>query len=165
MNREARRERGASWWPRAVAGVTWRHVGWVAMAMLVAAGALGLLGSGGPLGLGTVTAGALELTYPRFVRRTAPLTLHLQIAPTGSQPVLTVTVRKEWLQAVEIDTVTPSPVRARLTGDGVSYEFLADFRNGPVEVWLHGKAKRAGVVSGAIETGGDRVVFTQLSYP
>ena len=101
------------------------RVGWVAMAMVVAAAVAGVF-SEGPLSWSSAQqrSTGVELRYERFVRRGGPTSLDLVVpARHAERGAVAVWIDREYLNEVRIDDITPTPDSATGADGGVVYEF------------------------------------------
>jgi hypothetical protein len=135
------------------------------MALTVAAGLLGLLGSGGPLSEQTLSSGSLTVELPRFVRSQSPSSIEIRLDASGRGDPIAIVIDRTYLRDFKISAITPTPQRARFLTDGLELIFESTPGTVPILVNLHGETRRAGRLSGSIRAGGGRVQFWQLSYP
>lgn len=154
---------------RASTRIEWRvqRAGWIGMALVVALALAGVFGPG-PLSWSEASAsdGSLTLSYSRFVRNGASsdLTLHI---PAGAVQgdVARVSVGGDYLESVEVTSVTPEPESATTTADGVVLTFAVD-PGAPVDVQLAATGDAIGFRDAQVEVvGGAPVRFWQLFYP
>jgi hypothetical protein len=147
----------------------WRlqRAGWVIVAVLIVAAAMGLF-SGGPLSWAVATdpGNALRVDYERFMRQDALHHIRLAIEPAGGRTV-DLQIGQPFLDAVRIEEFAPLPraqflerdgqvVRFRAAGDGLA-SFIVNLTVEP---------KRVGIVSSTIAIAGEAPVrFTQFVFP
>lgn len=108
------------------------RVAWSLMALTVAAALAGVFGGGGPLNRGVATSanGTTELQYGRFARYLAPMSVDVNVsAPSGDRP-LRLRVSDEYLSAMNVRSITPSPTSTAL-GDR---QHIYVFDRGPSRV-------------------------------
>jgi hypothetical protein len=145
----------------------WRatRIAWVCFAFLIAAAVLGLFGSG-PLSTaraGTLD-GRLQVDYGRFGRFGAPMRLVVHARPDQDGAV-EITLNRELVDTFVTQSITPTPERAELTGDGVRYRFAAAGIEDSIPVVFDVQASRRGRIHAAIRSPSAEVRFTQFIYP
>jgi hypothetical protein len=144
----------------------WRvqRIGWACMTVLIAAAALGGAGEG-PLSSRTAEApgGDLALDYQRVVRREAPTTLELRVAPGADDSAIW--FNADYLDRVTIRSITPAPSEARLGGDRHVFVFSqASARGGTIAVELEPNSAGS-LVGEAGVVGRAPAGFRQLVLP
>jgi hypothetical protein len=142
------------------------RVAWVALALAVLAALLGLLGGGGPLSSATAETpdGSLTLRHERYPRNHAATVLKLAANPSR-EGELRLWFDRDYLDAFEVQTVTPPPDRVELGRDRVVFVFRSG-GDGPVRVTLHLEPQRLGRVAGRLGVdGGEALSFSQFVYP
>jgi len=143
---------------------TWvaERVGWVALALLFLAGALGLLG-GGPLAHRTLAGRGFVLHYEAFTRIGAHEALTLHLPPRGE--AVRVGIATAYLDGVRIEDTLPQPVRVAAAGPWTTFTFALE-PGGPARLVFRVAPSRFGVLSGAVRVdGGEPLAFRQLVYP
>lgn len=143
-----------------------QRIGWVVMGALILASLLGLLGSGGLLNETTQhsTDGRLQVNYDRFIRFDAPGTLRLQLAAQNSTARLW--LDKDYLKALDIEWITPSPLRVSADASGLTYEFAPRAPGTSLPVSIKFQTQAVGLLQARIRLeGGTTLSFTQFSYP
>jgi hypothetical protein len=103
----------------------WRiqRAGWLAIAAVVVAGLLGLLGPGPMSSRSTTDAeGKLRLEYKRFLRFQAPSDLRVDIKPTGENKA-ELWINSDFIENVQVKTIVPPPQRAEFSNGGINYTF------------------------------------------
>ena len=140
-----------------------QRIGWVAVALFLAAAFTGLLG-GGPLSHARADGPAGSVEYERFVRSGASSDLVVTPAHAGPSGVHRVEITAEFLAAFRIERITPEPASVRMTGERLVYEFAAaapgasiSFDIHPQRLWRHRAAVRI--------DGGEPLEISQLTYP
>ncbi len=146
---------------------TVQRAGWILMAVIVAAAAAGLLGSG-PLARATAAApGAFTIEYERFTRYQSDQTLHVYLEPAitrGREARLW--INREFLDSSKIETVVPMPVRVESEADRLYYVFQMAKPGDRLFVAFNIQAEQIGLVDGRIGVSeGGEVAFRQLVYP
>lgn len=141
--------------------VGWRveRIGWYLLLGLMLLALSGVFAQG-PLAMKTVTSGGLQVTYPRFARYGAPVTLRVR---TVSDSALSVTLANEWVEGFAFESIQPAPQASRYGSDGLQWRFLAV--SGPGQVVFRLKADALGRVKGWLSAGDQRVELTTFVYP
>jgi hypothetical protein len=140
---------------------------WAAMAVLVAAALVGLLGPG-PLARRTAETGdgTLRVAYDRFARAEAPTDLEVHVRPAGGGEELRVWVGRAYLDAVTVERVLPEPVRTETAPDRVTFAFRLRDPRAPAIVRFHVQPERFGRPEARVGVeGAGEVSFRQLVYP
>lgn len=136
----------------------WRvqRIGWIAFVALLVAALLGVFGAGP---LSTAVAGSkadgLWIEYERFERLLAPSTLiiHVDRRPGAGDPVQ-VMLGGDYVQAAQIESLTPPAASGGSTPDGAVLRFEAPAGEGAVQVVVHLKFSRPGLVRGRVAVAG-----------
>jgi hypothetical protein len=143
-------------------GWLFERVGWVAMAVIVTAAALGVFG-GGWLSRAEAKAGdSLAVRYSRYARVGAPLEVVVEWLP-GQQPTLW--LARSYLDAFAVQEIRPTPATVTAAADRLYYEFRALERQRRVQVTFTLEPKRGGAVSGRIGAGELDVGVRQFVFP
>lgn len=100
-----------------------QRIGWIAMALIIVAGLLGLFGAPGPLSRARASRGPIEVEFDRLVRMNAPSEIHIDVGSSG--PRFAVSLNRDFVDAVEIRSITPSPKSVEIRNDRVLYTFEA----------------------------------------
>lgn len=138
-----------------------QRIGWSVMALLLLAALLGAFGSG-PLSDAEATSGELSLEYERVLRFESPHTMSLSV-PAGEDGA-ELLLGREFLERVEIRSVTPEPDTWEWTGDGAVLRFAAS--GSPVEVSIEYEPGSLGPMTLAVRSGtGESLEATQLVLP
>jgi hypothetical protein len=148
----------------------WRvqRIGWIVMALLVAAGLAGAFGRG-PLAKGEARSpsGLLEVDYQRLTRHESPSELDVAV-DAGRLPSreLRLWIARDYLSAVSLDRVIPEPDHAEAGRDRVTMVFPIAAGEQVARVQLQMEVRdlwtrriRLGV------EGGDSVALTQFVFP
>lgn len=149
---------------------SWRvqRVGRAFVFLLVLAALAGFFGGGGVARTEAHSAdGALAVEYRRFARNhsDAELTVRVQPAGAAGDPVR-VWLSRPLLRAVEVERVTPEPVRSTAGGERVTFEFATAAGGGPVEIVFHGRTREPGVARGRVGVeGGGEVDVRPFVFP
>jgi hypothetical protein len=143
----------------------WRvqRIGWVCVALFLALALAGLFG-GGPLSRVYAEGPEGRVEYERFVRSGAPTTLTVMPATGARHGVSRIEVTAAYLEAFEVESITPEPSAVRMVGEQLVYEFAAaapgasvSFHLQPQRLWRH----RAQLTIDA----GAPLEISQLTYP
>lgn len=145
-----------------------QRVAW-AVALLALVAAMGGLFGGGPASRASASAGELRVEYERFTRRLAPADLVVRLGGTPARPERRgVWLDAEYLEAVEVQRVTPQPDQVVSSGSRVTYLFTLDIQpdaRAP-SVAFALRSRRMGVQHARVGlVGGPAVTFRQLVYP
>ena len=147
----------------------WLHrIGWTAMALVLAAALAGLMGTG-PLSSRTADVGpSLKVQYDRFARYHSPASLHVTVAHPPGADQLRLSLNREFLEAIELESVTPQPARVELASGGQTYVFDSPrLAAGNAEIVFRYRPERTmRDLSGAVRLdGGPAAAFSQFVYP
>lgn len=145
-----------------------QRIGWVVMALIVLAALLGLFGTG-PFSHTTAGAidGPLRLEYSRFSRYKSPSMLRIHFAPgLVRENQVRLWFSQPYLEALEIEHITPEPSAVEISGDRLIYTFeVADVGQSNV-VTYYAQSDKIGSVMGQIGVvDGPALTFNQLFYP
>lgn len=147
---------------------TWRfeRAGWVLLSVLLLAGVLGLFGTGPFSRMQEASAdGAVSVDYPRFMRRQSPESIRIDLAAEAGPGSLTLSIGREWLDEVTLQSVTPEPGHVELRPDRLVYSFGRDGPAGTHAVHLRFEAHSAGIVRGEFGARGAQVPVSHVVYP
>jgi hypothetical protein len=148
----------------------WRlqRVGWVCMAVVVAAALAGLLGRG-PLSDATAEAagGTLRVGYNRFAHRHAPEELRITAAAGLAEGgELRLVIGRAFLDGVEVTSVSPAPLRVEAGPDDHTFVFRVSEPSAPVGLTLHYEPDATGRRPGRVGVAGRAAAeFRQFVYP
>jgi hypothetical protein len=114
----------------------WRvqRVAWAVMALVVAAGLLGVFGGAGYVSSRTISTadGALKIIYNRFERYQAPSTLRVELRPSD-QPAARLWISGQYLKTVKVEAIVPPPEGIDVQAGGSVFVFAVP-RNEPFVV-------------------------------
>lgn len=144
--------------------VGWRveRIGWYLLLGLMVLALSGVFARG-PFGMKTVSSDALQVTYPRFARYGAPVTLVVRNLADSSRPALSVTLANEWVEGFSFESIQPAPQASLYGREGLHLRFLAV--SGPGQVVFRLKADAFGRVTGWLSAGDQRVELSTFVYP
>lgn len=145
-----------------------QRVAWVALALLLLAGLLGVFGNG-PLSDTTAgdADGPLRAEYPRFARFQAPLTVRFHIGPEAIQDgEARIGLSRSYVDSVRIERIDPEPDRVE-AGEGVYvYVFTVADPEQAATVSFHLQPEAIGSIQGRAEpAGGPALDFGHFVYP
>ena len=146
----------------------WRaeRIGWLLTALLVVVAALGLLGPG-PLSWTHATAAneLVRVDYQRFGHLEADDKLTVTFAPAAvTDRSISLELAQEWVEAVDIDTITPQPDQQVATPYGLRLT-VATEPGTEVTVQISYRAGDAGPIDAGVRHAGVTIPFHQLIYP
>lgn len=139
------------------------------MLLVTVAALLGLFGRG-PLSsarLGT-DGSPLRAEYERFLRLHAPSKLIVYIGAAAVRPDSTAefSLDRNWLDQMQIKSITPEPERTRAAGDHVTYTFRVDPSATAVRLTFELETRSLGVINGRVGLlNGPSFSFSQFAYP
>lgn len=149
----------------------WRleRIGWVCMALITLAALLGLLGGRGPLShtLATAPQAPIQIEHLRFARQQTPqfMAIHfLPHAPTDGDVRLWLSAA--FLDAMEIESITPQPLRSEISESGLWMTFSVNDLSGRASAHFTIAPRQIGSLRGRIGAGpAEAVDFHQFVYP
>jgi len=144
-----------------------QRIGWGVMALVVIAALLGLFG-GGPLSRATVSddQGLLVVDYNRFLRHHKADTLRLKLTPDHGANEVHLRVSADYLDALEIQQITPEPVRMTLEEGWQVLVFRVSQPGSPVAVTVHFEPDDFGSLTAQMRLNDQSpIVFEQFIYP
>lgn len=137
-----------------------QRAGWVVIAGVIVAGALGLFGKG-LLSRTSAEGSGLRLEYERFGRVEHPMRLRFLLSE--SRPDATIALRRAYLEAFRIEKVTPEPAEVRAEGSWFRFRFAG---SGPLTATFDLIPLELGPLAGAAQVGtSDGISFRQFIYP
>jgi hypothetical protein len=150
----------------------WRieRMGWLAMAAILIAAAIGLFGHG-MLSRAKVEvtdpaqpAGKMMVEYERFGRAHSESQFVLSGPAATPNKRFSLWLPNDYLQDAELVRITPEPSTQELASNGVRYHFPV--QDGPQTVILRFKPERSGRLSGSIRLNdGPPATFDQWIFP
>jgi hypothetical protein len=147
---------------------TIERIGWVVMAMVGLAALAGLLGPG-PLSETTAgeQGGPLRLEYSRFGRFRAPLTLRVHVGlNAGQQGPVRLWLNRKYLDAVQIEQITPQPWQVEAEPEQMTYVFPVSEPSRSTVITFSLKTGRFGRQRGCVGVAdGPTLCFRQFIYP
>jgi len=147
---------------------TWRvqRVGWIVMALLVAAGLAGVFARG-PLSRAEAQGAGLRIEYERFERYQAPSEIRVRLTPEavvdGSVALM---LDGDYAGRVPVERIDPEPERSAPTAGGHVHYFPVPRDARPGTVTFQIRPQRVGLVHGRIGIAGAAPIsFTQFVWP
>lgn len=150
--------------------IEWRiqRAGWLLWGVIIAAGLLGLLGSG-PISSATATAAddSLSIDYDRFVHYHHPIRLTALINfPQSAESELNLKISRRFLDRIRLIRIEPEPYRQQIAPEGIIYSFSTADLTKTATIQFHLEYEKAGKSRGSMEIlGHDPVSFSQFVYP
>jgi hypothetical protein len=143
-----------------------QRVGWVVMGLLALAGLLGLLGAGLLSGAKAGEPGdPLWLEYDRFERFQSPTQLQVHFIPKQVGQVR-IWLDRDYLEQVQLQQVSPQPLRVEAAADHWVYVFRATQPNQATAVTFFFQPQHIGSLSGSIGLEAQETLdFSQFVYP
>jgi hypothetical protein len=146
----------------------WRleRIGWTLITLFLLAGLLGLLGPG-PLSWATARSdgGLVEVEYQRFTHWVADDTVEIRVAPDAVEAgAFEVTLTGDWVEAADLQGITPQPSEQRSTPQGVVLQVPVE-DPADAHVQLSFRAQSVGRLHATVTAGGESARFTQLVWP
>jgi hypothetical protein len=148
----------------------WRisRLGWAVMALIILAAILGLFG-GGIFTDATLRAegGLLEVRYERFARHAASANLVLTPGPNAMREgSARLWIDREYLNGVQVQTISPEPYSVEAYGDRLVYAFRFDQSDAPIPVSFSLHVVGLGLLQGRVGLEeGPELDFRQFVYP
>lgn len=146
------------------------RVGWVVMALIVAAAFAGLLGPG-PVNSATAgdPNGPLSVEYSRFPRHASPgLLMSVRVGParTGGEDVR-VWVDSQYFEKFRVERIEPEPERVEAASGRYTYVFPLAERNMELKIAFHLEPEGYGPADARVGVVGAEqdVAFHQFIYP
>jgi hypothetical protein len=145
-----------------------QRIGWAVMLLIVLLALLGLFGTG-PISTGSAESddGAIQAGYERFIRHDGRTTFTLEV--DGSQArngEIQLWVSRDYLDAIQVEQITPQPADTIAAGDRLIYTFLVDDPASALTVTFSLRPQDMLRLSGdAGLVDGPAVSWNQLSYP
>jgi hypothetical protein len=100
------------------------RIGWLVIAALLIAAALGLLGPGLlSHRLATSSDGRLSVEYYSTVRSEAPATLKIRVQPAGNGDRIRLAISERFLEAITPEAIVPEPEATEVGDDRVVHVF------------------------------------------
>ncbi len=145
-----------------------QRIGWVLMALVVVLALLGVFGTGPLSAVEQETSdGSLAVDYQRFIRNLGNTTLTIEAdASLAENGQMVLWISSDWIEAMELERISPMPDQVREAGDRHVMVFLVEDRAGTLTVSFTARPQDLWLVSG--EAGlvdGPSIDFDQFSYP
>jgi hypothetical protein len=147
---------------------SWRvqRVGWVVMALLVAAALAGAF-AWGPLSRAEAQGAGLRIEYERFERYQAPSEIRVRLTPEAvADGGVSLVLDGDYADRVPLERIDPEPERSAPTLDGHVLYFPVPRDAQPGTIIFQIRPQRVGFVRGRIGIAGAAPVpFTQFVWP
>ena len=145
-------------------GWVFERAGWLAMAVILAAAALGFFGHGWLSETEIAVGDQLIVKYARFCRAHSPIELAVDWLPAGQEPTLWIS--RSYLDEFKITEIRPTPSAVTLGADRIHYAFRSSNPAARVEVTFMLKPEHGGPYRGRIGVDdGLGVEVRQLVFP
>lgn len=145
---------------------SWRvqRIGWALLAVVIAAGLAGLMGSG-PLSNVTARDGkSLEVEYERFVRHGAQTEIRVRMDQSRASQARVV-ITREFLDTSHLQRTLPEPARVQASGANAIFYFDVD-ANHPLQATFVMEPVELGAHEARIAIDdGSSVSVRQFTYP
>lgn len=135
----------------------------VLVAVVVAAGLLGLFGTG-PLSSATQVRPGFAVAYQRIVRRTLQTELTISLTKPARGSTFEVLMPKSFLADMSIASASPRASAMRVEPNGIAYVFDVGTA-GTGEISFDLKPKGYGAITSPFLVGGEPVVLHQFIFP
>ena len=141
-----------------------QRIGWVLMALVIMAGALGLFGNG-PLARRETSSAALRFEYEWLLHQHAQTTWLLTPHAPPRDGRYRLALDADWAQHFRIEDIEPRPQVAELSGGRWVYEFRAEGgRAAPIQ--FHVEPRESGLFEGSVQLDdAPPLAVTQFVYP
>lgn len=130
------------------------RVGWLLMALVVVAAAVGLTGKGGPLARDTAAAAGAIIDYPRISRWQTPDQLSVTF-PASARGEADVLLPSAFTKIFSVESVAPEPSQVVATPDGLRFTFDIGDAPGPRTAAFNVRASRPAWWTGGRAQVGD----------
>ena len=145
-------------------GWVFERVGWIGMAAILAAAAVGLFGHGWFSDSEAAVGDELVVGYSRFGRAHSPIELVVGWLARGQEPTLWIS--RPYLDEFEIAEIRPTPSAVTLEPDRIVYAFRSSKPLARLDVTFMLKAEHGGPYRGRIGVGdGPDVEIRQFMFP
>ena len=143
-------------------GWLFERIGWVLMALTIAAAAIGVLG-GGWLSSAEAASGDVAVRYPRFARAHAPFVISID---WPAQAAAVVSLDRAYLEHFAITEVRPTASSEAVDAQRIHYTFDTRDGAGRVSAELELRAHRGGRFVGSIALGAEPpIAIRQFIFP
>jgi hypothetical protein len=143
------------------------RIGWGAIAAVLAAALLGLLGSG-PLSSrrDASTDGALAVEYEGIHRRAAPARLKIHFTPANGKQEQQLAISKSFSDAATIEQIVPEPVVIHERPGELLFTLKSDDASESAEVTIHYRYQQFGSFAHEVRIAGkESLVIRQWVLP
>ncbi|AFZ66780.1 hypothetical protein [Deinococcus peraridilitoris] len=147
---------------------TVQRVLWGLALLMALAALLGLFGGSGPLNSAIIDGADanIQVKYPRFGRLDAEMPIRVTLQPRPGQDEARVWISREYLDAVDLETIRPEPSAQESRADGVTYVFDWPDADQPTTVTFFVQPVRWGRVTGRVGLPEETTLdVSHLVYP
>jgi hypothetical protein len=145
------------------------RIGWVVMAVAIAAALAGLFASG-PLSEANVRTpdNAISVDFQRFAHKTSRTHFTIRVSPPAAREAASevlIRLGQPFVRTYDVEALSPRPLRSTAGSYGLEWVFVPS-PAGDLVVQIAGRAKRFGISPTEIQVEGRGAVsFTQIIYP
>jgi hypothetical protein len=141
-----------------------QRIGWVLMALVIVAGALGLFGDG-PLAQRKAANSALQIEYDSLLHRNAQTTWVLTVRAPPREGRYRLALDASWARQFRIDDIEPRPQSTAPDGGRWIYEFRSQ-EGRATPILFHVEPRSIGRFEGSVQLeGAPPLAVTQFVYP
>jgi protein-L-isoaspartate(D-aspartate) O-methyltransferase len=145
-------------------GWIFERTGWVLMAVIIGAAAVGVFGGGALSSVDVAAGDALAVRYQRFARANAPLELAIEWAPRQLES--TIWISRAYIDRFAVEQVLPAPSESTFDRERVYYTFRTNRPGERVEVVFRLRPDHGGRVTGSLGTdAAPTIELRQLIFP
>ncbi|HEX6995177.1 MAG TPA: hypothetical protein VF339_13615 [Gammaproteobacteria bacterium] len=142
---------------------------WILLGAILVAALLGVFGGGGPAASTDRVSedGNLSMQYDRFSRIEAPTRLRVVVTPpVEAGTTLRLWLAREYVEALEIESILPEPSRVEAASDRYVFEFPLTAAGETSTILFRVEPREAWHVEGRLGIdGGSELRFDQFVYP
>jgi hypothetical protein len=142
------------------------RIGWGVIALLLAAGMLGLLGPGVlSHAKQSSSSGMLGVQYDQVVRSDAPTELILTIEKVAAEGPVVLQLSRDFLAETKRDAVTPHPLSQAQTESDITWNFAPPSQGQRFQITIRYQYDAPGYYASHATSGGEQVRFSQVVLP
>lgn len=142
------------------------RVGWVAMALVVAAALAGLFANG-PMSHRSTESDNVSVRYQRFARNQGQTALDVEAQPAAAtEGKVEIWVDQDFLESYDLESVVPDPKSITTRSGGLVFAFPVEGTDTAVKATFTLQPEHSGRHHGAVAVGDGRPArFNQFVYP